>query len=280
MPRTTPLLAALALACACASAPETGDEPAAEQAHAPVSDDMSGEPALDAWQDWLRDAVAAAERDAPAAVAELRALAPATTRDGRPRFGSAALDRPEAAAILLDRLSAEPDPQLRAALVDALPRTGGPYAAALVGMLPREADAQVRIAIVSTLRRAAPEPALAGLKRALADPDPGVRSAAAEVASRRRDGDTLADPLIAALSDPAVDVRIAATRSLGALAVASAFAPLQPHLSHESAELRLHTLRALGRIDRDRTAALPELARLAADPDPRVAAAAGELRRR
>jgi HEAT repeat protein len=274
-----PLLAALTLALACAAVPEPGDEPA-EQARTPVAGDMSDEPSIDDWQDWLRGAVAAAERDHPAAVAELRALAPAATRDGRPRFGSAALDRPEAAVVLLDRLSREPDPQLRAALADAVARTRGPHAAALVGMFPHEPDPQVRIAMVGALRRAAPEPALAGLRLALADADPSVRTVAAETASRRPDGDALADELIKALADRAPSVQIAATRSLGALQVTAAFPALTSHLSHESAELRLHAVRALGRIDPDRAADLPELARLAADPDPRVAAAAADLRAR
>lgn len=269
------LLAAL-LSSACATHPELADE--AEQGHA--SQDMSSEPSLDAWQDWLRAAVATAERKNPAAVAELRALAPVGTRDGRPRFGSAGLDRPEAAAILLDRLSKETDPALRAALADALPRTPGPWAAALVGMLPGEPDPAVRLAIVETLRRAAPEPAHAGLRAALADADPSVRTAAAETASRRHDGAALADDLIAGLSDPSPPVRGAAARSLGALQVAAAFAPVRSRLSDESADVRLHALRALARIDRDRAAALPDLPRLAADPDPRVSEAAAGLQAR
>lgn len=203
-----------------------------------------------------------------------------STRDGRPRFGSAALDRPEAAPILLDRLSREPDPRLRAALADAVARTRGPWAAVLVGMLPHEPDADVRIALVSALRRGAAEPALAGLRLALADGDPSVRTVAAETAGRRPDGDALADELLRNLADRDPSVRIAAARCLGALQIGAAFPTLASNLSDESADMRLHVLRALGRIDPQRAAGLPELARLAADPDPRVAAAAADLRRR
>jgi len=255
---------------------EPGDEP--EAAESRVPSDAVGEPPLTGWQDWLTGEVARAERERPAQVAELRAATPVATRAGHPRFTTAALEQPGAAALLLDRLSRGTDPApVRAALAEALPRAGGAYAAALVGLMAKESDPEVRVAMVSALRRAAPEPALAGLRAGLEDVDPRVRAAAAEVAARRPDGSTLADPLIARLADDSAEVVLAATRSLGALAVDAAFPALQGRLKDMSpgtAELRLHSLRALVRIDAARAAGLPELKALRDDPDPKVAGAA------
>ena len=269
---STLLLCGSLVGCAA----EPGDEP--EAAESRVPSDAVGEPPLNEWQDWLASEVARAERERPAEVTELRAATPVATRAGHPRFTTAALESPGAGALLLDRLSRGTDPApVRAALAEALPRTGGAYASALVGLMAKEQDPEVRVAMVGALRRGAPEPALAGLRAGLADTDPRVRAAAAEVAARRPDGATLADPLIARLADDSAEVVLAATRSLGALAVDAAFPAVQGRLKDMSpgtAELRLHSLRALVRIDAARTAGLPELTALQGDPDPRIVEAA------
>lgn len=276
-------LLALALLTGCA--PDSNDEPEAAASRVPaVASDASaasGEPALADWKDWLSGELARAAQERPAAVAELRAMTPVATRAGHPRFTDEGLGRPGAAAVLLDRLSRGTDPApVRAALAEALPRAGGAYGAALVGVMAAEKDPEVRIAMVAALRRAAPEPALAGLRAGLADVDPRVRAAAAEVASRRPDGAELADPLIGLLADGDAQVQIAATRSLGALAIETAFPALQARLrdlSPGTAELRLHSLRALARIDATRAAGLAEVRALRDDRDPRVAEAAGRV---
>lgn len=269
--------AALALALVTACAADPGDEPEAAESRAPL-DATADEPALARWQPWLAAGLARAEQDQPAQVAELRALTPVATRAGHPRFTGDALEHPAAALVLLDRLARAADPApVRAALAEALPRTGGPYTAALVGLMAREADAGVRVAMVDALRRGAGEPALAGLRAGLVDPDPRVRAAAAEVAARRPDGATLTAALLTALADDAAEVQLAATRSLGALAAPAAFPALQAQLGHGSADLRLHSLRALGRIDAERASRLPELVGLRTDADPRVAEAADKL---
>ncbi len=290
---TSLALVCFSLGIGCAGEP--GDEPEAAASRVPA--DPSGEPPLAEWQDWLAGEVARVERERPAQVNELRAATPVATRAGHPRFtnaalespgaaalaapGAAALAAPGAAALLLDRLSRGTDPApVRAALAEALPRAGGAYAAVLVGLMAKEPDPEVRVVMVGALRRAAAEPALAGLRAALEDSDPRVRAAAAEVASRRPDGATLADPLLARLADDSAEVQLAATRSLGALGVEAAFPALQGRLKDMSpgtAELRLHSLRALVRIDATRAAGLPELTALRDDPDPKVAAAARRI---
>jgi len=275
---STPLaLVVFLLGIGCAVEP--GDEPEAAGSRVPADlADPAGEPPLAEWQDWLAVEVTRAERERPAQVAELRAATPVATRAGHPRFTTAALESPGTAALLLDRLSRGTDPApVRAALAEALPRADGAYGAALVGMMAKESDPEVRVAMVGSLRRAAAEPALAGLRTALADTDPRVRAAAAEVAARRPDGAALTDPLLARLADDSAEVVLAATRSLGALGVEAAFPALQGRLKDMSpgtAELRLHSLRALVRIDAARAAGLPELTALRDDPDPRIVEAA------
>src|SRR5690606_22440573 len=106
-----------------------------------------------------------------------------------------------------DRLAGQKDPPpVRAALAEALPRAGGPYASALVGLMAREPEASVRAAMVAALRRAAAEPALAGLRAGLGDVDASVRVIAADTAARRAEGRELADELLAALADPVPEV--------------------------------------------------------------------------
>ncbi len=235
------------------------------------SDNGASEPALAAWEAALTSAVTAAEQAHPDVVATLRALAPVPTRAGHPRFVGDVLDHSVATAVLLDRLLKTSDPPaVRMAIADILPQTSGAYATALVGLMAREGDALVRSAIVTALRRGASTPALAGLKAGLADADPRVREAAAAVVARRSDGHTLADLVIARLADTDATVQATAAQSLGAMAIAAAFTPLQRLLTATDAQVRLHALRALGRIDSSRTAKLPQLASLREDPDARV----------
>jgi HEAT repeat protein len=152
--------------------------------------------------------------------------------------------------------------------------------AGTLARLAGEPEGPGRRALVTALRRTPAEAALPVLRGGLVHADPAMRAAAALAAGRRIDGVALADLLLtAATSDPVVAVRIAAIRSLGLLHHTEAFAPLQQNLSHETAEIRLSSLRALARIDPVRAAALPELARMQLDADARVAGAATKISR-
>ncbi len=141
-------------------------------------------------------------------------------------------------------------------------------------------ETDARRALMTAIRRAPADQALPALRGGLQDASADMREAAALASGRRGDGATLAPELLAAATgDPEPTVRVAATRSLGMLGLADAFAPLRQNLSHETAIVRLSALRALARIDRTRAAALPDLARLQLDPDARVAAAATKISR-
>ncbi|MBI4953483.1 MAG: hypothetical protein HY908_15750, partial [Myxococcales bacterium] len=76
-------------------------------------------------------------------------------RDGSLRYADEVVhDNPAAAAEILRRLESEPDAEARAALVRALPATGGAWLEAVRQRLAREPDAGVRRAMVALAPRA------------------------------------------------------------------------------------------------------------------------------
>lgn len=146
--------------------------------------------------------------------------------------------------------------------------------------LAGEPEGPGRKPLVLALRRGPAERVLPVLEQGLASPDPALRSAAALATSRRPDGASLAPTLLSlATADTDTGVRVAATRALANLRHADAFAGLQQNLSHETAVIRLSALRAMARIDPEKAAALPDLARLQLDPDRSVADAATKIAR-
>ncbi|MFG2863966.1 fumarate reductase/succinate dehydrogenase flavoprotein subunit [Streptomyces sioyaensis] len=164
---------------------------------------------------------------------------------------------------------ADPDPAVRRAAVDALtesvpPGTGQALAAALADPAPA-----VRAAAGASLRELVEVlPAEAGLRAPLAaavhGPDAVVRSAAVEVLRALGLGDRAL--FAAALTDPAVDVRLQAVRAL-----VSVDAPhdLRRAAEDGSREVRVAAAQGLGTVGRPE-----ELAALLPDADPLVRAAA------
>ncbi|MBW2455594.1 MAG: HEAT repeat domain-containing protein [Deltaproteobacteria bacterium] len=207
---------------------------------------------------------------------------PHRTRGGQLRLADEGLhDNPAAAGELLRRLDRETSPEMRIALVEALPRTGGDWLDAIVTRLAKEGEPAVRKAMVAILPRAEPAAAVAGILLGLGDADDQVRTEAAlvagsipaDVAARRG----LVEPLRKNLADGNGYVRAAAARSLGILGDAGAFDALVPLLGDPASTVRLQTVRALGRIDSARAAQLPTVRSLRADADPKVARAAAAL---
>jgi len=152
--------------------------------------------------------------------------------------------------------------------------------ASTLARLASEPEGPGRKPFVQALRRAPADRVMPLLRAGLVSSDPALRSAAALATGRRSDGHELAPDLLGlATTDPDTGVRIVATRSLANLRHADAFPGLTQNLSHETATIRLSALRALARIDPDRAAALPDLARLQLDPDARVADSATKIAR-
>ena len=206
-------------------------------------------------------------------------LVPAITRAGNPRFNSASIhDHPAMAAVLLERLSHEPSSELRIALVEALPRTGGEWFDALLERYASEQDPGVRREMMAILPRARPEQAALGLLRGLSDADALVRAEAAlavgSAPEAARGTNALFGRLQELLQDTEPAARASAARSLGILGHGPSFSLLTKLLRDPSALVRLQAVRALDRLDRPRAGALADLSALQDDADAKVARAA------
>ncbi|MCA9687520.1 MAG: HEAT repeat domain-containing protein, partial [Myxococcales bacterium] len=157
------------------------------------------------------------------------------------------------ARLLDESYNANPE-ATRAALAAALPRTGGEWAEALVDMLAGEDDPAVRVAMVSTLHRAPPAIARRGLALGLDDGDAAVRYEAAMTAASVpsvTDEPALTGILRQRLTDGDARTRAAAARSLGVLGVTEAFAEIAALVADDDSHVRLESLQALGRLDRE-----------------------------
>lgn len=211
---------------------------------------------------------------------QLMALSPQMTRAGWVRFTDPMIHEPGATAILLERLTSGSDaPDVRAAVAEAIGRTGGEYAVEVSQLLASEADPRVREMLVGTLgRQVKTSDALVGLGTALQDSSPVVRAAAARTLAERSDGAQLGDALIGLLADAEPSVRGDAARSLGILQVAAATEPLSGLLADGDADVRLDALRAIHRLDPTFARSLPVLAQLERDDDQRVQRLATKIR--
>lgn len=260
----------------------TTDEPAAPAAataaNAPAPAPAQVATASRAWRDRVAAEVAALRASSPQLLAELTALAPAKTRAGHVRFTSDAIHDPRAASVFLDRLARGGESEdVRAALVEALPRTGGAFADAAVELFGSESSALVRGSYVFAARRAPAPQAIALVKRGLADAAAPVQAEAARTAAAHASGAQVAAELRAALAAPDPAVRSEVARTLGLLKITDARDQLVPLLGDTSADVRLESLRAIDRIQPGFAKTLP-LDRLAADSDPRVVALVSRLR--
>jgi hypothetical protein len=207
---------------------------------------------------------------------ELAMLAPQQTRAGTLRFTTDAIRAPGAADAFLERLHRRSDgAETRAALVEALPRTGGTYAHALAALLDDPAPG-VRAMVVHVARRADAAVAIAILERGLADTDAAVRGEALRSAAAHG---ALASRVAGLLGDRDVAVRAEAARTLGVLRAAPARDRLERSLHDADPAVRLEALRALDRIAPGSLAGHAALDTLARDTDDRVARLARKLRR-
>lgn len=180
---------------------------------------------------------------------ELATLQPTPTRAGFLRFTTKAIHDPRAARVFLDRLESGTESEgVRAALVEALPRTGGDYADAALELMATERSPIVRAAYVHTARRAPTAQALAIAERGFADPASEVVAETIRATATLADGARLADALRRSLSAPDPAVRVEAARALGILKVAVARPELDALAFDASPEVRREAARAVSRI--------------------------------
>lgn len=272
--KTSIALFVLGTSLALAGCDDGSDEPATRTRAAEVS---SAAAAVDT--DWRDAASARAEdvrRTAPDAYDLARAIEPRPTRAGFLRFSTSAIHDPAVGAVFLDRLASGTEPpEVRAALVEALPRTGVEYLAPLSALMTEDSDPVVRTAIVAAMRRAEGGDAVSVLRLGLEDRDAAVRAEASRVAGTRDDAAILTAELTAVLGDADPRVRAAAARSIGLLGSSDAADAMADLLDDDDAEVRLQALRGLERIDPARASAAA--AKLTTDQDPAVRAAASRV---
>ncbi|MFN0245276.1 MAG: HEAT repeat domain-containing protein [Kofleriaceae bacterium] len=181
---------------------------------------------------------------------ELESLQPSVTRAGHLRFTTKAIHDPRAARVFLDRLHVATESEaVRAALVEALPRTGGDYADEVLELMAKERSPLVRAAYVHTARRAPAAQAVAIAQRGLADSSPEVIAETIRATASLVDGAKLAGPMRSALSSSDATVRMEAARTIGILKIGIAKSDLDALAADASPEVRREAARAITRLD-------------------------------
>ena len=208
----------------------------------------------------------------PDIYAVVSTVEPVYDRAGRPRFDLPVMREADARAVVVERLlHAQEPPPVRAALALSLVGLRVDWDQLQVELLAEERSTEVRLILVSSMRRAGLSAASSGLALGLADEDAQVRAEACRSVGWRSDGELWSEQLVGALDDSDAEVRGMAARALGWRQVTSAFESILPGLRDGSADVRLHSLRALSRLDEGATRALAAVAELRGDSDSRVA---------
>ena len=204
---------------------------------------------------------------------------PIATRAGYPRFVGEWTRDERAAPLMLQRLLAGEDhPAVQAALVEALPRTGGEWDDAIAALWDETHDATVRRMMVLTLEKADGDIAFNALHAAATSNDAEIRAAAVRAMTWRKDADRFSTVFIAGLQDQDDDVRSLAARASGLHKLDSAKLALAGMLDSESRDdLRLAALIALGQIDAEYARSLSAVTRLSRDADRTIARTATRL---
>jgi len=229
---------------------------------------------------WALQADAAAHAADPALTAMAWSAEPGVTRAGTARFNRPELESPAAAGPLFARLLlAGEAPEVRAALVEAIARTGGDWAPAMVRLQAAEADAWVRLFILESARRAPEREALVLLRGGVVDPEARVRAAAVRaIPAVPTAAAAMSREVLAALGDPSAEVRAGAARSAGWMGLQGASQGLSSLVSDAGPEVRLAALRALERLHGAGGAPTQRAAQaLSEDVDPGVRRAALSL---
>jgi HEAT repeat protein len=169
------------------------------------------------------------------------------------------------------------DPEVRAAAAEALGRCGRTDVGAVQDALRAEPESQVRQALLLTLGSLGGPEVVPDLEEGLLDARPGIRFAAVRALGRTGAADALG-PLLAALEDPLREIRIAGLEALGELGDAAVADVLHEHLSEPSREVRRTAAAALKRLAP--AGSVERVAKLLSDTDRQVRRTALETLRR
>ncbi len=194
------------------------------------------------------------------------------TRDraGNLKLVGEVLEDPKAPVFLAERLLSAPSQEIRWATSASLAASPHATPDLVDTLLALEADPRSRSLLLSASEYWPDEDALNTLRTALSDDDGEVRAEAVRLVGHHRAGARLSAELQAGLGDSVAEVRAVSARALGWLQVTDAYALIRPLLGDADAEVRLMAFQACKRLDASRTADLPELEALSADPDPHL----------
>jgi len=217
-------------------------------------------------------------RNQPSLFQAIQDVRPVQARSGRQDLRHEAFAQTEARPAVVERLLHGSDsPAVRSGLVVHLVGKGDDWGRLAVHILAEELSGEVRVALVWALRHAAGEAAMDGAHLGLMDSDAGVRAQACRTIGFHEGGAVLVPELLGLLDDDDGRVRGDAARALGWLRAEAATDALVPGLSDSVPEVRLHSLRAISRLDPSGNSLLPWLGALVDDQDPRVARLARRL---
>ena len=195
-------------------------------------------------------------------------LLPARNRAGQFYIPGAWTATPEGQALLLERFQSGRDSSdIRVALAYSLDSSHFFDWTEL----QQEPDPKVRGALLHLAKTEGGAQGAQLVVSALSDSSEWVRSEAARLAGYLPASPAMETALLATLQDSAPKVRGMSARSLGWHSVARAYDELLPLLRDTEPEVVDHALKALAKIDPQRTRMLEELPELAASPYPRIA---------
>ena len=239
-------------------------------AHAASSDD---------WEATMATDVAEIQASDPVFHDGVLSAEPITTRAGYPRFVGDWMTDERATALLLSRLVEGADSaNVRAAIVEALPRTTGSWEPAITALWDETDSTVVRRMMVLTLEESEHPAAVDALREAAQWTDAITRSAALRAMTWRKDALRFGSNFVQGLEDEDATVRATAARAAGLHAVDDAKSGLARLLESErDTQVRLAAVLALGQIDPGYARSLGVVQRLSTDSDRRVARAAQRI---
>ena len=231
----------------------------------------------DRWQTRLNAQVVGAMLSDPISAQRVLEDPVAVNRAGLPRLAGAHFRTPGAAPLMLHRYFAGADVSTRWAIAEMLPRTQGDWGEAVDATWQDEPHAGVRSVLVEGIRHAGPELAIPVLRAALTDEAAEVRAGAVRAVGWLDEGAVLEPELVVAMGDSDAQVRAFAARAAGWKGLSTTWNELVRLLGDDDALVRLNTLRAMQRIDAERAAGFPHIARLVGDSDEKVSRAATQI---
>jgi HEAT repeat protein len=203
-------------------------------------------------------------------------LQPRVTRSRSLKFIDGRLSHPRATSVLLYRLiNEESDAQIREALVEAISHSKGEYADAMLDLITREPEPRVRARMVAALRHADESSVLRGLQLGFKDNSAVVRAATARTIGKLEKTPQLTNLLMTHLADKDPSVQIAAIQSARIYKLTEAKGDLETLLSSTHPSVRLESLYAIGQLAPEVLQRVPKLEQ---DPDQKVSEAAIRLR--